>query len=250
MPNPLLTVITVTYNPGEAFAATLASVRAQTARGRIEYLVIDGASTDNTLTTIEAAAARGDVDGWSSEPDRGIYDAMNKGVARAKGDYVLFLNAGDAFPGADTLDRFLDFGSERPDFFWGDCEIVVGERRVPDPADRMLRFLYRQMTVSHQSLAILTDRLRAHPFNIALRVAADYEVLCALVASGAKGLYRPVVVSRIEEEGFSSRNFFLGLAEKRTVSYRYFPRDRWRSAPHFALWGLYMKLKIWYKERS
>jgi len=248
--NPLLTVVTVSFNAGDAFATTLSSVRAQTLRSRIEYLVVDGASTDGTMAMIEEAAGRGEVDGWFSEPDRGIYDAMNKGVARATGDYVLFLNAGDAFPSADTLERFLALGTDRPDFVWGDCEIVIGGRFVPDPAGRMLRFLYRQMTVSHQSLAIRTDRLRAHPFDLTLKVAADYEVLCSLVSSGARGLYLPVVVSRIEEEGFSSRNFFLGLAEKRAVSFRYFPAQRWRSAPYFALWGLYMKLKFWYKERS
>lgn len=246
----MLTVITVTFNAGGAFPTTLASVLNQTIRDRIEYLVVDGASTDGTVAAIEAAAVRGEVDAWISEPDRGIYDAMNKAVDRARGEYVLFLNAGDAFAAEDTLERLLAVGTEQPDFLWGDCEIVGAGRVVLDRADRMLRFLYRQMTVSHQSLVIRTDLLRTHPFDTTLRVAADYEVLCWLVAGGRTGCYRPVVVSRIEEEGFSSRNFFLGLAEKQTVSRRYFPREQWRAAPYFALWGLYMKLKFWYKERS
>ncbi len=229
---------------------TLASVRVQTARPSIEYLIIDGASSDGTVAAIEAAAGRGEINGWISEPDRGIYDAMNKGVARASGEYVLFLNAGDVLATEDALDRLLDVDSDRPDFLWGDCEILSGGRVTLDRADQMLRFLYRQMTVSHQSIAIRTDLLRSHPFDVNLRVAADYEVLCWLVSTGYLGLYRPVVVSRIEEEGFSSRNFFLGLTEKRTVSRKYFPREQWRAVPYFALWGLYMKLKIWYKERS
>jgi glycosyltransferase involved in cell wall biosynthesis len=249
VPNPLLTVVTVTFHAREGFLKTLASVQAQTVRSRIEYLVIDGASTDGTLEEVRAAAARGEVDGWTSEPDRGIYDAMNKGTGRARGDYVLFLNAGDVFPTPDTVERFLDLGASRPGFVWGDSEVDRGGRILADPADRMARFLYRQMTVCHQSLAVRTDLLRANPFDLSLRVAADYAVLCALVTEGVEGLFRPVTVSRVQDEGFSSKNFFLGLDEKRQISRRFFPRDRWRSEPYFALWGLYMKLKIWYKER-
>lgn len=249
MPNPLLTVVTVTFNAKTAFLDTLASVRTQTVRNRIEYLVIDGASSDGTVDEVREAAGRGEVDAWTSEPDRGIYDAMNKAVARARGEYVLFLNAGDRFPAADTLERFLDFGDARPGFVWGDCEVHRAGKNLPDPAHRMLRFLYRQMTVSHQSLAIRTELLRSHPFDLTLKVAADYAVLCALVAEGFDGLYRPLVVSRVEDEGFSSKHFFLGLEEKRRVSRRFFPGDQWRARPYFALWGLYMKLKIWYKER-
>jgi hypothetical protein len=162
---------------------------------------------------------------------------------------VLFLNAGDVFPTPDTVERFLALEEGRPSFLWGDSEVDRAGRILPDPAKRMLRFLYRQMTVCHQSLAVRTDLLRSHPFDLSLRVAADYAVLCALVVEGGEGRYRPVTVSRVQDEGFSSKNFFLGLDEKRQISRRFFPRDRWRSEPYFALWGLYMKLKIWYKER-
>jgi len=244
VPNPLLSVVTVTFNARAAFEKTAASVRAQTWRHRIEYLVVDGASTDGTVAAIQAAAERSEVDAWVSEPDRGIYDAMNKATARARGEYVLFLNAGDTFPAADTVERFLDLGTDRPDYVWGDCEVDQGGQQVLDPARLMVRFLYRQMTVSHQSLAVRTEVLRRHPFDLSLKVAADYAVLCALVTSGAPGLYRPVVVGRIEEEGFSSKNFFRGLDEKRRVSRQFFPADQWRAAPYFALWSLYMRLKL------
>jgi glycosyltransferase involved in cell wall biosynthesis len=246
---PLLTVVTVTFNALHAFQKTLASVQSQSVRARFEYLVVDGASTDGTVGEVRAAAARGEVDAWGSEPDRGIYDAMNKAVSRASGHFVLFLNAGDVFPASNTLERFLDIGEARPAFLWGDSEVDRNGTILADPAGRMLRFLYRQMTVCHQSLAVRRDLLASHPFDLSLRVVADYAVLCALVSAGEPGLYRPVVVSRVEDEGFSSKHFFLGLEEKRRVSHRFFPGDRWRSEPYFALWGLYMKLKIWYKER-
>lgn len=247
MTNPLLTVVTVTFNARTAFSKTLGSVQEQSFRDRIEYLVVDGASTDGTVGVIKEAS--GTIDQWVSEPDLGIYDAMNKATSLARGKFVLFLNAGDIFPTTDTLERFLAKEVGDAGFLWGDSEVDRDGEAIPDPASRMLRFLYRQMTVCHQSLAVRRDLLLSHPFDLSLKVAADHAVLCALVTEGIEGLYRPVVVSRVLDQGFSSRNFFLGLAEKRLVSRRYFPRDQWRARPYFALWGLYMKLKIWYKER-
>lgn len=197
---------------------------------------------------MRAAAGRGQVDAWISEPDQGIYDAMNKAAARARGRYVLYLNAGDVFPAADTLERFLAWGEDEPAFVWGDSEVDLAGTLLPDPADRMPRLLYRQMTVCHQSLAVRTDLLRAHPFDLSYRVCADYEVLCALVTGGHTGRYRPVTVSRVQDEGYSSRNFFAGLREKRRISRRYFPRDQWRAGPYFTLWGLYMRMKTVFKE--
>jgi glycosyltransferase involved in cell wall biosynthesis len=97
---PTFSVITVTLNCAATLTRTLDSVRAQTCRD-FEWLVIDGASTDGTLRLLEAAA---DSNGtWVSEADQGLYDAMNKGIARARGDYVLFLNAGDHFTSAHSL---------------------------------------------------------------------------------------------------------------------------------------------------
>lgn len=244
MAEPLLTVVTVTFNALEGFAKTAASVQAQSWRHQIEYLVVDGGSTDGTVEAVRAAADRGQVDAWVSEADRGIYDAMNKATARARGEFVLFMNAGDVFPATDTVERLFDLGTARPDYVWGDSEVDREGRLLPDPADRMVRFLYRQMTVCHQSLAVRTTVLRQHPFDLSLKVAADYGVLCALVTAGVPGVYRPVVVSRVLDEGFSSKNFFRGLEEKRRVSRRFFPGDRWRSEPYFALWGLYMHLKL------
>ena len=107
----------------------------------------------------------------------------------------------------------------------------------------MPRFLYRQMTVCHQSLAVRSQLLRAHPFDLSLKVAADYEVLCALVTGGGSGLYRPLVVSRVMDEGFSSKNFFLGLVEKRRVSRRFFPQEQWKARSYFLFLGMYMRWK-------
>ena len=100
---PLFSIITITYNAERELPATLASVDEQTCSD-YEHLIIDGASTDGTLAL---ANAPGNLRRHTfSEPDRGLYDAMNKGLNRARGTYVLFLNAGDAFSSPDMLQRY------------------------------------------------------------------------------------------------------------------------------------------------
>ena len=123
MNQPLLSIITVTWNAAGVIAPTIASLKAQTCRD-FEWLVIDGASRDNTLSLVREAG----IDGTRvvSEPDSGLYDAMNKGLARACGRYVLFLNAGDALADADTLARYAAAAGE------GDPDVIYGQTRLVD----------------------------------------------------------------------------------------------------------------------
>ena len=103
-------IITISYNAEAVIARTLESVLSQTYE-KVEHLIIDGASTDKTLSIVEDYKRRSDASGIGhkviiqSEPDHGIYDAMNKGLTQALGDYVLYMNAGDFFPSADTLEQ-------------------------------------------------------------------------------------------------------------------------------------------------
>ncbi len=103
----------MTYNAASVLPPTLKSVAEQSFRD-FEYLVIDGASSDDTLRLVDEAAIAGTVV-WS-EPDKGLYDAMNKAIDRAKGDYLIFLNAGDAFASAETLACIAEKAQERPVF--------------------------------------------------------------------------------------------------------------------------------------
>ena len=102
---PLISVITVCYNSAEMLQRTIKSLRLQT-YSEIEYIVIDGASKDNTLKVILQSGV--EPTHLISERDRGIYDAMNKGLALAKGEYLMFLNAGDSLYSSDTLQRIAD----------------------------------------------------------------------------------------------------------------------------------------------
>lgn len=101
---PKISIITVTYNAGIMLEKTLNSIQKQQ-YGNKETIVVDGKSTDNSLTVIQRYTGNGTVTQWSSEPDKGIYDAMNKGVNRCSGQWVIFMNAGDTFASDDVLQQ-------------------------------------------------------------------------------------------------------------------------------------------------
>ncbi|MGL5637387.1 MAG: glycosyltransferase, partial [Bacteroidales bacterium] len=99
---PLFSIITVTYNAGNLLIPTMDSISAQTYKD-YEYIIVDGCSKDHTLSLIESR--KREITTFLSEPDKGIYDAMNKALRLATGEYILFMNAGDTLHSADTLSR-------------------------------------------------------------------------------------------------------------------------------------------------
>ncbi len=202
---PVVSVITVVFNSVGLLEKTINSVLGQT-YPNIEYLVIDGGSTDGTVDLIRKYDDR--VAYWLSEPDRGLYDAMNKGLAAASGDLVWFLNSGDLVYQPDTLEKIFnnkteDGRQETKDsvlspplslIYYGDTMIVdaayreVGLRRLRPPEQLTWRSFQKGMLVCHQ--AILVHRTIAEPFDLKYRHSADFDwVLKALKrAWGQEGI--------------------------------------------------------------
>lgn len=116
-----LSIVTVVRNAPDALAATIDSVRAQTYPA-VEFVVVDGASTDRTVAVLQGNAAR--IDRWVSEPDRGIYDAMNKGKALASGDFVMFVNAGDLFVDREAIAQMMAFVDDADCLYFGNVRLV------------------------------------------------------------------------------------------------------------------------------
>jgi glycosyltransferase involved in cell wall biosynthesis len=197
-----ISVITVTYNPGDLLEPTMQSVLEQVGV-RVDYVVVDGASKDGTAERLRAFGeqvqgeqAQGErvqgerVQGelvhggsltyrWVSEPDRGLYDAMNKGLAMATGDYVLFLNAGDTLAHPRVLE---DLWAEAPGAgaYYGQAMVVesVGGRelglRKPLPPSRLdSRSLRFGMVVCHQ--AFIVGRAWAKPYDLQYKICADID---------------------------------------------------------------------------
>lgn len=174
---PLISVITITRNAAATIGPTLDSVEAQTFRD-FEYLVIDGASTDKTV----ALARKLPFAKILSEPDGGLYDAMNKGLHMACGEYVLFLNAGDSLASADTLRLYADAivsAPQRPGIVYGQTRIVdlnrrfLRERHLRAPENLTRRSFLNGMEVCHQAMCVRRDI--APDFNLRYRFSADYD---------------------------------------------------------------------------
>lgn len=211
---PLLTVVTVVYNARKDFLTTLANVNGQTARLEFEYLVVDGASSDGTTDEIRGAADRGEVDLWLSEPDRGIYDAMNKAVALARGQWVLFLNSGDVFVSPTTVSD-CQLGSVETGLAYGSCEQVYPDGGVHLTRCRPLETTLHAMPCSHQSLFAKRDLLLQFPFDLRYRVAADHHFLARCLLAGVRETRWETAVARVTLERYTWKQLASGTKEKR-----------------------------------
>jgi glycosyltransferase involved in cell wall biosynthesis len=238
--SPRLSIITVVRNEAAGLDRTMDSVAVQDYADS-EYLIVDGASTDGTVEVIRRRAA--EVTRWISEPDTGIYHAMNKGVLLAAGEYVCFMNAGDRFASAGTLTAIFT-PSPRSELLWGDCIIESARGEEYDAAREVLKRLHRQMTVSHQSLFVRRAALITRPFDERLRIAADYDFLCERLLDGASWEYRPIAVSRINDTGASARIFRTSIREKRRISLSRFPSRRLSILVYYFALETYMMAKF------
>lgn len=177
--NPKFSIITVTYNAASVITPTLQSIAAQRYRN-IEFLLIDGSSTDNT---VEVARNSGvEIATLISERDKGLYDAMNKGIARATGDYLCFLNAGDSFHSPDVLQQMVDAIADKqelPDILYGETAEVDEERRfvrmrrLQAPEKLNWRSFRHGMLVCHQ--AFFAKRTIAPMYDLNYRLSADVD---------------------------------------------------------------------------
>ncbi|HNV46385.1 MAG TPA: glycosyltransferase family 2 protein [Spirochaetota bacterium] len=226
---PLVTVATVSYNAAADIEDTIRSVLEQT-YDNVEYLVIDGGSTDGTVDIIRAHEHA--IDLWICEPDRGIYDAMNKGIALGTGDWFSFMNAGDRFAGDDVLALFCDarFDAHAPGIAYGDTIVVDAQSReiLSSAGELRLRDFHYDTPVCHQSL--FTNRMAFEAvgaYSADLKLMADLDWLVRFMRLGATRtcnryrVDRPVARYRIGGKGYSSgeRNYL----ERWRVARAYFP---------------------------
>lgn len=214
MKKPLLSVITVVFNNAEAIERTMLSVLDQT-YPNIEYLVIDGQSTDGTLSIIEKYKARLAV--FISEKDEGIYDAMNKGLARASGDYVIFMNSGDEFYEKDTVKTVLET-EPGADIYYGETEMIdenlrsLGQRRHKAPANFTWRDFKYGMSVSHQAIFIRRELVENYDLNYQLSSDIDWILNAAKKARKIVNVHR--YVAKYLVGGMSKKKHRQSLRER------------------------------------
>ena len=220
----LFSIITVTYNAAEVLRPTLDSVKAQSFRD-FEYLVIDGASSDDTLQLVEdVGIATTSV--WS-EPDKGLYDAMNKALKKAKGEYLIFLNAGDAFATPETLARIAVKAQDHPDVIYGQTQLVddqrkvVGMRHLTAPAVLDWKSFKDGMLVCHQ--AFIAKRELCPEYNLNYRFSADYDWCIKVLRQSQSTAYvgdEPII--SYLSEGLTTENHKKSLRERYRIMCHYY----------------------------
>ncbi len=237
-----ITYVTITYNAAAVLQRTLDSVLAQD-YPHITHLIIDGASTDGTLGMVNAyikrsnAADNGHRIQVTSEPDKGIYDAMNKGIRSLDGDYVCFLNAGDYLPAPDIASRIVaqvEHSPVAPAVLYGDTDIVDGEgrflrhRRLAPPERLSWKSFRHGMLVCHQAFYARTDLAIATPFDQSFRYSADVDwcirIMKAAQEENAPLLNLHTVVANYTEEGQTTLHHRESLLERYRVMERHYGR--------------------------
>ena len=198
MQSPKLSIITITFNNLSGLKETLRSV-ANLKFENYEHWIIDGDSSDGTNVFLDQYC--GHPIKIKSEPDKGIYDAMNKGIEAAKGEWIIFLNAGDEFVNEDlAFDEILQL----------DADVVYGESQViyESGFQRLMKSgkiheIWKGMSFSHQAVICKTSLLKNNPFNTNLRYCADFEQLFKLYLKRKKFVHVPITLVKIKAGGIS-----------------------------------------------
>lgn len=207
-----VSVITATYNRASTVLRAIKSIKNQT-YSNIQIVVIDGASKDNTTSLVKPVLGENDI--LLSEPDHGIYDALNKGLKLAKGEIIAFLHSDDLYYDDNVISKIVDlFSDETIDLVYGDVCFFSG-----DKVDKSVR-LYRSNELSKKNLA--WGKMPAHPamfirrqvyetinyFETDFKIAADYEFMCRLAnIVNLNSVYLPQIMVRMQLGGISTGGF-------------------------------------------
>lgn len=218
-------IVTITYNAAHTIERTLRSVAEQT-HPDIEYIIVDGASTDATLTIIDKY--REQIDQLISESDRGIYDAMNKALSLATGDYLCFLNAGDKFHSSKTLAQIASRVEGYPDIIYGETDIVdddgrfISHRRHKAPEELTWKSFRDGMLVCHQSFMPRVSLASNCPYDLRYRYSSDVDWCIKLMKQSGNICNTHMVICDYLNEGATTRHHRASLIERFHIMRRHY----------------------------
>jgi len=236
---PLVTVITVVYNSAAHLEMTILSMLNQTF-DNVEFIVIDGGSTDATLDIIRKYDHA--IDYWVSEKDAGIYDAMNKGIRLATGDWLNFMNAGDLFYENTTLARVVAKLASDLAIVYGDVENVYSNHsvNVKDTSFPVtVQNFVMKMPICHQATFVrLSSFKRMGLYDTAYKICADHDWLVRALLQGDQSKYLPQCMALINMDGVSATSIFQRKRERVAIALKYFdalkPKIYWMACISFA----------------
>ncbi len=211
--SPKISIVTVVFNSKNHIEATIKNILSQTYKN-IEYIIIDGKSTDGTVEIIKSYLD--EISLWVSEPDKGLYDAMNKGIRLATGDYILFINSGDKLFDIATIEQV--FSKPIADVYYGDTVIIntndqeIGLRRLRPPEKLTFKSFKKGMLVCHQSF--IARRELVPLFNLNYRFAADYDWTIQILKNSQLIINTSLIISKFLEGGQTSKTVYKGLLER------------------------------------
>ena len=210
-----ISIVTVCWNAESCIEKTIQSIIDQTFCD-YEYLIIDGASTDSTMRIVEKyreSFRTKDIKYfYISEPDHGIYDAMNKSIGIAEGEWILFMNAGDTFFDNDVLEKLFSANYTNADVVYGNV-LLAENGKYKKAAIGKITDNSVHSPICHQGTMIKTQLMKKFRFNTEYRLAADYDVLLRLYNSGAVFLKSEIVLAVFELGGTSSQQSIKYLKE-------------------------------------
>ena len=208
-----ISIVTVSYNSEKTIRDTILSVLSQTYPD-VEYILVDGASTDGTLKVIDEYREK--ISQVISEPDKGIYDAMNKGIRRATGDFVGILNSDDFLAAPDIIEGLAAFLQEHPDLDCSYADVVYVRRDAPDKILRLYsskNFSPRRVRIGlmipHAGFYAKRELFEKFGYyKLDYRVAADFELMARFMKNGAVLGRFPRTMVKMRNGGISSNGFF------------------------------------------
>lgn len=212
---PLISIITVVYNDSFHLEKTIKSVISQTYKN-IEYIIVDGESNDGTIDIIKKYDKN--ISLWVSEKDTGIYNAMNKGIKLAKGEYLCFMNSADTFFSKKTVENiFENKDYSFADIIYGSTYIYRNKKHYEIKPRKLESIIKGRMIFVHQSCFVRTEVLRQNPFNENYKVNADYNLFLQLFVKNYHFLYVNQPISIYDNNGFSQNAGLQGLKEKLAI---------------------------------
>ncbi len=220
-----LSIITINRNNAAGLEKTMQSVLSQT-RTDYEYVVVDGASTDGSVAVIERLApAFGDRLKWVSEPDKGIYNAMNKGIEMATGEYIQILNGGDSLVSPEVVDRMYAAveRENHPSILYGNLLKDLADGRMQRDrsfaGEEMTLLGFFQGTLNHSPAYIRRSLFEKYgPYDESLRIVSDWKwYLQAIVFGDEKPVYADIDITLFDMSGISMTNEGLRISERSQV---------------------------------
>jgi len=212
---PTVTFITVVYNGEKELESTIQSIINQT-YPNIEYVVIDGGSKDGTVDVIKKY--RDKISYFISESDKGLYDAMNKGIKASTGDYLWFMNAGDLVYSNDILEKIFINQNSTPDVIYGETEMIdnngksIGMRRLKAPETLTWKSLQWGMVVCHQSFIV--KREKCIPYDLHFRIASDINWMIKVLKQSEHIFNTHLILAKFKTSGLSYNNIPTSLKER------------------------------------